>query len=344
MSTIKKVAGLAGVSIGTVSHVLSGSVPVSDRLRRKVLTAIRDLDYHPNHIARSLKTKRSRTIGMVVPDMTIPFFPRVIQGAEEAARAVGYSILAVNSGDNPARQEEVLSLLRSQRVEGILLVVAPGPASSAQIPRILESGIPVVCLDRVPGGIEIDTVCVEDREAAMMGVSHLLSLGHRRIAILTGPLTLKNEQERLAGCRAALQEAGLPAEDHLIWESTFNLDEVAALCSRMLSSLEIRPSALFATNGVTALGGLRALRACGLSTPEDIAFATFDELTAAEDIFRPSITSVVQPAYEIGHRATGILLQRIESGSNSGPRIEVRLPAQLKIRESSSTRTSRAAG
>lgn len=319
-------------------------MPVSDRLRRKVLAAIRDLDYHPNHIARSLKTNKSRTIGMVVPDMTIPFFPRVIQGAEEAARTAGYSILAVNSGDNATRQEEVLSLLRSQRVEGILLVVAPGPASIAQIPRILESGIPVVCLDRVPGGLEIDTVCVEDCLAATMGVSHLLSLGHRRIAILTGPLTLKNEQERLIGCKAAVEQAGVPVDDDLIWESTFNLDEVASFCGEMLSNQKARPSAIFATNGVTALGALRALRACGLSTPEDIAFATFDELTAAEDIFRPSITSVVQPAYEIGHRATEILLQRIESGSNSGQRIEVRLPAQLKVRESSAARPVGAAG
>lgn len=330
-------AGLAGVSIGTVSHVLSGSVPVSDRLRRKVLAAIRTLDYHPNHIARSLKTSKSRTIGIVVPDMTIPFFPRVIQGAEDAARKAGYSVLAVNSGDNPTRQNEMLSLLRSQRAEGILLVVAPGPSSLTQIPRILDSGVPLVCLDRVPGGLEVDTVCVEDREAAMMGMSHLLLLGHRRIAVLTGPLTLKNEQERLNGCKAALEEAGLTPDDNLIWEGSFDPQDIARLCRERLSNDQRRPSALFATNGVTALGALRALRACGLSTPEDIAFATFDELTA-EDIFRPSITSIVQPAFDIGYRATEILLQRIDAGSNSGSRIEVRLPAQLKIRESSAVR------
>jgi DNA-binding LacI/PurR family transcriptional regulator len=343
LSTIKKVAGLAGVSIGTVSHVLSGSVPVSERLRRKVLAAVRDLDYHPNHIARSLKTSKSLTIGIVVPDMTIPFFPRVIQGAEDAARLSGYSVLAVNSGDNATRQQEVLSLLRSQRVEGILLVVAPGPASLAQIPRVLESGIPVVCLDRVPGGLEIDTVCVEDSQAAMLGVSHLLSKGHRRIAVLTGPLTLKNEQERLDGCRAALEQAGLTLDDDLIWESTFSLSEVASTCGERLANVRPRPSALFATNGVTALGALRALRLCGLNTPEDIGFATFDELTA-EDIFRPSITSVVQPAFEIGYRATEILLQRIQAQSNSGPRIEVRLPAQLKVRESSGLLRTEGAG
>src|SRR5216684_1054638 len=117
MSTIKEIARLAGVSIGTVSHVITGSVPVSEKLRTKVRTAIDALDYHPNHVARSLKTSRTRTLGIIVPDMTIPYFPRVIRGAESAARERNYSLIAVNSDDNEARQKELLSLLRSQRVE-----------------------------------------------------------------------------------------------------------------------------------------------------------------------------------------------------------------------------------
>src|SRR6266853_473501 len=117
MSTIKEVADLAGVSIGTVSHVLTGSIPVSHRLRSKVEAAIRELDYHPNHVARSLKTSKTRTLGIIVPDMTIPYFPKVIRGAESAAAERGYTLIAVNSDDNEARQKELLSLLRSQRVE-----------------------------------------------------------------------------------------------------------------------------------------------------------------------------------------------------------------------------------
>ena len=132
MSTIKQVARLAGVSIGTVSHVITGSVPVSKRLRSKVQAAIVELGYYPNHIARSLKTNRSRTLGIIVPDMTIPFFPRVIRGAEAAALERSYSLFAVNSDDNGTRQKELLSLLRSQRVEGILLVVAKGAVSCLQ--------------------------------------------------------------------------------------------------------------------------------------------------------------------------------------------------------------------
>jgi DNA-binding LacI/PurR family transcriptional regulator len=339
MSTIKEVAELAEVSVGTVSHVISNSVPVSEELRQRVLEAIKTLDYHPNHVARSLKTRKTRTLGIVVPDMAIPFFPQVIRGAEAAATQHKYSVIAVNSDDSTTRQRDMLSLLRSQRVEGILLVIASGQGSYAQVPRLIEAGVPLVCLDRLPGGIEVDSVCVDDCAAADMGVSHLISMGHRRIAVLTGPLTLRNEQERLRGYRYALERAGIPVLDSLIWEANLHQDEVLGICKQHLLSPEQRPSALFTTNGVTGLGALRGMRACGLTTPDDLAFVTFDELTP-EDIFRPAITSVVQPAYEIGYRAADILIKRIESPDPLSPRIEVRLPATLKVRESSSLKYS----
>src|SRR5713226_3769332 len=145
MPTIKEVAGLEGVAVGTVSHVITGSVPVSEVLRRKVQAAIRELDYHPNHVARSLKTSKTRTLGIIVPDMTIPYFPKVIRGAESAARKRNYSLIAVNSDDSDSRQGELLSLLRSQRVEGILLVVAGAPAPLSQISGVIGSGIRLVC-------------------------------------------------------------------------------------------------------------------------------------------------------------------------------------------------------
>src|ERR1044071_4117336 len=139
MPTIKEVADLAGVAVGTVSHVINGSVPVSEALRRKVQAAIRQLDYHPNHVARSLKTSKTRTLGIIVPDMTIPYFPQVIRGAEAAARGRDFSLIAVNADDNNTRQKELLTLLRSQRVEGILLVLAAGPTPLTQISRIMSA-------------------------------------------------------------------------------------------------------------------------------------------------------------------------------------------------------------
>jgi DNA-binding LacI/PurR family transcriptional regulator len=323
--------------VGSVSHVISGSVPVSRILRRKVLEAIRALDYHPNHIARSLKTRSTRTLGIVVPDMTIPFFPQVIRSAESAARRHGYSLIAVNSNDDVERQGEVLSLLRSQRVEGVLLVVASGKGSGKQIQQLIRSGIPVVCVDRLPAGVQVDSVCVDDVTAAETGVAHLISRGYRKIAIITGPLTLKNEQARLRGYQIALKRAGISIDTSLIWEAKLDQQEVVQVCQRYLGSEKHKPDALFATNGVIGLGALRGMAACGLSTPEDIGFVTFDELTA-EDIFRPSITCVMQPTEQIGFRAAEILIQRIQEKKEEirTPKIEVRLPATLRIRESSS--------
>jgi LacI family transcriptional regulator len=334
MPSIKKVAEIAGVSVGTVSHVITGSVKVSEPLRLKVQDAIRKLNYHPNHVARSLKTSKTRTLGIIVPDMTISFFPQVIRGAETAARQRGYSLIAVNSDEDGDRQKELLSLLRSQRVEGILLVVAAAPTPLSQLSLILDASIPMVCLDRIPDRVPVDSVSVEDEEAAEMGVRHLIEMGARRIALVTGPPALKNERRRLQGYKQALQKAGIPINDSLIWRASLRSGDVAEVCRQGLAGLPVRPQAIFCTNGPTALGVLRLLRDQGTEIPRDIAFATFDELTV-DDLFTPSITTVVQPAYDIGFRAAQMLLDRIEGKAPAGDPITVRLPAILKVRESS---------
>jgi DNA-binding LacI/PurR family transcriptional regulator len=332
VSTIKEVAELAGVSVGTVSHVITGAVPVTEPLRKKVQEAIRKLDYHPNHIARSLKTSKTRTLGVIVPDLTISFYPKVIRGAEAAARQQGYTLIAVNSDDHADRQRELLSLLRSQRVEGILLAAAaPGSAG----PQTVEAGVPVVYLDRIPDREEVDTVSAEDLKAAEMAVQHLLDAGYRRIAIVTGPQILRNERRRLQGYREALRKAGVGYDEALVWEGNFRPEDVAAMCGPRLRDAATRPRAILCTNGPTGLGVLRAFHDCGLSTPGDVALVTFDELTL-DDLFTPAITTVVQPAYDIGFRAAQILMDRIQHrGEGTEEPVTLRLPATLRVRESS---------
>jgi len=175
-----------------------------------------------------------------------------------------------------------------------------------------------------------------------MAISHLIRLGHTQIAAISGPLTLRNEQERMRGYRQAFQRARLPVQRSLMWSGSFEQEEVARLCQNGMLRSPTRPSALFATNGVTGLAALRSLYSVGLSTPKDFAFITFDEITA-EDFFRPGITSVVQPTFDMGYRAVEVLLDRIENG-DSAPRENVRLPATISVRESSSAPLSIAAG
>jgi DNA-binding LacI/PurR family transcriptional regulator len=337
LATIKEVADLAGVSVGTVSHVITGSVPVSEPLRLKVQAAIHDLDYHPNHVARSLKTSKTRTLGIIVPDLTISFYPQLIRGAESFARRGGYSVIAVNSDDSTDRQKELLSLLRSQRVEGILLVVASGVTPVTQIAKMMDAGISVVCLDRIPDKIPVDSVSVDDAQAAELGVSHLLTMGYRKIAVFTGPMTLKNERRRLLGYRQALQRAGIPFDEKLVWRGNLRPEHAAEFCRERMRDSQLRPDAIFATNGPTGLGVLRGLRDCGMKTPEDIGFVTFDELTV-DDLFTPAISTVIQPAFEIGSRASEILLQRIGKEIEGSTLINIRLPATLRVRDSSRMR------
>lgn len=327
---------MAGVSIGTASHVVTGSVPVTSRLRKRVLAAIKTLNYQPDHIARSLRNRRTQTIGIIVPDLTISFFPKVIRGAEEAARERGYWLIAVNSDDDGTRQRELLSLLQSRRVDGILLAVAAAPAPLRQVARAMAAGIPVVSVDRLADRLMVDSVTVDDQQAVALGIEHLLSQGYRNIAIVTGPMILKNERYRLLAYKETLRRAGLPDNPHLVWEGNLRTDAVAQLCSRRLSVPGPRPDGILATNGPTALGVLQAFRDCGLRTPGDIGLVAFDELTAT-DLFSPSITTIIQPAYEIGRRAAQLLLDRIEArtGADSPPRSAVRLPARLDVRDSS---------
>ncbi len=334
--TQKELAKLAGVSSGTVSNVISGSTGVSERARQKVLEAIRVLNYQPNLIARSLKTNRTNTLGIVVPDITIPFFPKIIRGAESAARERGYFLIVLDSESSPVREAEMIALLRAQRVEGILLVAAGGEKLSPERTLSLTSGSPVVCLDRLPSDLNVDSVCVDDCGAAEMAISHLMRMGHTEIAIITGPLTLHNEQERLRGCKQALRKGGISVQPSLIWGGSFEQDQVARGCQNGLLRPAGRPSALFATNGVTGLAALRSLYAVGLSTPKDFAFATFDELTS-EDFFKPGITSVIQPTFDMGYGAVEVLLKRINKETANGPKEQVRLPATLVVRDSSGT-------
>ena len=329
-STQKELARLAGVSSGTVSNVISGAAGVSDRSRQKVLDAIKAVNYQPNLIARSLRTNRTYTLGMVIPDITVPFFPKIIRGAESAAREAGYFLSVLDSESNPTREASMLELLRSQRVEGVLLI------TSGNATPTLHAKLPIVYLDRLPQGLTVDSVCIDDHSAAEMAVTHLIERGHRRIAVITGPPTLKNEQERLHGYEQALQKAAVPLDQSLIWKASFDHAEVESLTRYGLLDPKLRPTALFATNGVTGLAAIKSIYTMGMSTPRDIACISFDELTS-EDFFRPAISSVVQPAFEIGSRAIEVLLRRIKGAEPNAVTERIRLPATLIVRESSAT-------
>jgi LacI family transcriptional regulator len=338
MANIKEIAKRAGVSIGTVSNVTTGHRQVSPALEEKVRNAIRELGYHPNHIARSLKVKQTRMLGMIIPDITNPFFPEVMRGAEDASRERQYLLVTANTDEKSEREQKVVSVLRSHRVDGLLIAVAPGRGTMAHIRNAVEDGTPTVFLDRVPPGIELDSVTVDNLKGAQDCVRHLIRLGHRDIAIITGSLALDIGRERLKGYEAALKEARLKFRRSLIFEGDFREDSGYRLGKEILLRQQ-RPTALFVCNGVMTLGVLQAMDETGVRCPADVALATFDDLPFGH-AFHPRLTCVAQPAYDLGFKGAALLIDRIE-GKLSGKSVEVRLTSELKIRESTTGQQGR---
>ena len=335
IATIKDVARQAGVSVGTVSNVLRGAASVDAELRQRIEKAISKLDYHPSHVARSLKSKQTETLGMVISDITNPFFPLLVRGAEDAASARGYFLITFNTDDRIERERQVLSLLKSRRADGVLLVVAPNNDAS-YIERLFDEGMPIVCIDRIPNSQRtFDSVCVDNVRGAQVCVQHLIMRGHTRIATITGSLELQNARDRLRGYEIALAEAGLAIDRDLILGGDFRQDSGLRRCKDLMLRHQ-RPTALFVSNAMMTIGALEALEEMGLSCPEDVAIASFDDFPNAA-VFRPRVTCVSQPCYQIGYQGADLLLQRIK-GELSGPApVTIRLEPELKIRESTGT-------
>lgn len=330
MATIKEVARRAQVSVGTVSHVLSGTVPVSKRLRERVLDVIQKLDYHPNHVARSLKIRRTKLMGMVIGNLGDPLFPPLVRGAEDAAWRENYLLITVNSGDQVERERELLKVLRSRRVDGILLA-AVTDRDADHIRALKESGVPIVCLDRDIPALGLDCVVVDNAGAARECVAHLIAAGHRRIGMLNGGLEAPIARERLDGYRKALEDASLPFDETLAECAGFDIDEGFQAAGRLLAHSD-PPTAIFAAGFTLAVGLLRALREANLRYPEDVAIAVFDDPHWSEAL-RPRLTAIRQPMYEMGRAAVELLLKRMEEPHRSRTRMVFK--TTLEIRESS---------
>ncbi len=334
MPTIVEVAERAKVSIATVSNVIRGTKRVSPALQERVKKAIRDLDYYPNELARSLKVKQTRMLAMVLPDITNPFFPEIIRGAEDCAFERGYFLMTANTDEQIGRERRIISALRSYRVDGVLLASAPGKDTS-HIQSTIQAGIAIVCLDRSVSGISTDAVLLDNVRGAQECVRHLIQVGHRRIAIVAGPKKLQTGRERLRGYEDALREADIQVDPALIFEGDFREESGYRLSKEFLRRRQ-KPSAIFVCNGVMTLGVLKAMEEIGVACPEDIALATFDDLTL-DHSFHPHLTAVVQPSYEIGARAATILMNRIEGKLGKEPSV-VRIAPTLVIRESTRAR------
>jgi LacI family transcriptional regulator len=326
--TIADVAREAGVSTTTVSHALNGTRPVADETQRRILEAVERLQYEVNSVAQSLKRNRSHAIGLLITDIGNPFFTALVRGIEDVANRAGYSVFLCNTDEDPEKELTYLRMLTRKRVDGI--VMAPTGSPSAFADKLIESGFPLVCIDRASPGALCDCVLVDNVEGARVATSHLIGLGHQRVGVISGLARVGTSAERLAGYRQALAERGIPFDERIVLEGNSRPD---GGFRRMLDLLDAPspPTALFVTNNLMTLGALGALGTRGVRVPDDLALIGFDDFDWAT-ILRPRLTAVAQPTYEIGEIAAGMVLDRIRGDAVGGPR-QVVLHTRLIVRE-----------
>lgn len=334
MSTIKDVAALAGVSFTTVSHVLNDTRPVSADARRRVLAAVEEIGYLPSAVARSLRKSETKIVGVLVPNVQNPFFAELVCGVEECCRLAGFSVFLCNSDNDPKRQQQYMRTLLEKRVDGLLLSSAGDDDSLARIFKL--ASVPSVTVDRLVPGARADRVSVHNQQGAYNAVQHLLELGHRRIACISGPAEFEVTRERIEGWRRALLEQGITPDESLVIESDFSSPGGYETARRLLRAQAEAPGAepvtgIFASNDMMAIGVLRAAAELGVKVPHELSVVGFDDVELSRYVF-PALTTVGCSIKQLGHEAGRVLIERIE---NPGAQLkDVLLTPRLVVRES----------
>lgn len=337
-ATIRDVAKLAGVSVATVSAVINGKGVVSEKLTRQVRRAIEALNYHPDHVARSLRVQRTHILGMVMPQIASPFFAEVLRGAEDLARQQGYSILICNSREDANQEESQLSTLLSRRVDGILLAAEDVHFAYH---RLFPSHFPLVLFDRIPAGFTGTAVTTDNTAASFEATNHLIQLGHRRIALIAGREGISTAEERVEGFRRAMNQAGLVVQEQYFTRGNFKM-QGGWECGLELMKLPAPPTAIFSHNYEMTLGLMRALAETGAQCPKQVSVVGFDDFVVGMNgfswatMFSTKPTCVAQPSYELGRKAVELLLKKIQrtAGADEPEEGIIRLRAELRIRES----------
>ncbi len=331
--TLEEIAKLAGVSRSTVSRVVNDHPNVREPVRERVWQVVRKAGYQPHAAARSLVTRRTRIVGVIIPEavttlFTDPFFAHLLCGITQTCNSQRYYLMLSLFNDPVGPEEMYRRVVRSGHLEGV--VVASTRADDPLIARLLHDSVPLVMVGRHPddrvGYVDIDNVA-----AARMAVEHLARLGHSRIATITGPLNMTSAEDRLTGYQQALESQRLPVDEALVVEGNFTEASGAAAARRLLSR---SVTAIFAASDIMALGALKVIREADLRVPEDVALVGFDDLPVASAL-QPALTTVRQPIEQMGSMAADLLLSLLENPPEEpAPAHRIVLPAKLVVRES----------
>ena len=324
--SLDDISKATGFFVATVSRVLSNSdYPVRDATRQRVLQAAQEMGYQPNLSARSLRTDKTDTIGIVVDDIMSPFAPPIVRGIQDCLAAHDISSLVVNSDWNPEREHAAIGSLLSRPVDGIIFVEYSHRARHAALER---SQKPHLFVHRLFGTPIRNSVVPDDEYGAALAVRHLIALGHSRVGFINGPANWHNAFGRFTGYRNELEEHGIPFDPALVQPGDWEFDSGYAAAEALLQ-LANSPTAVFAANDLMALGAIYAFRDVDLEIPRDMAVVGYDNRDFSR-IFRPQITTVNMPVYEMGHKAAELLVMQIAGGGSVD---EVKVKGRLVVRE-----------
>ncbi len=334
MATLRDVAKKARVSVSTVSRVINKEPLVKEKTREKVEAAIAELGYLPNRVAQRLRSinVKNKLIGLVLPDIQNPFYVDVVRGVEEAAYRQNFAVMIGNFSQDEQKEKIFLEILQSESVDG--LIVAPARGRDQHILKVMENGYPVVCIDRGLVGVDVDIVKVNNEEGAFGAIEYLIRLGHTRIAHITGHPNIPTTRERTAGYEAAMAKHGVEIDPDLVRNSDSSYPSGAVLMQELLDLAE-PPTAVFTANNLITLGALKTIHENELDIPGDISIVGFDDMYWSMSL-NPPLTAVRQSGYDIGKRATDLLVQRIAHPLRSTS--SVVLDTELMVRQSCKAR------
>lgn len=329
MSSIREVAERAGVSLGTVSNVLNHPEIVAETTRQRVQSVIDELGFVRNGSAHQLRAGHSRHLGLVVLDVTNPFFTEVARGVEDAANEAGYVVILCNSDDSLEKENRYLRVLEEQRSAGIL--ITPLQNDVGYLQRLRRQEMAIVLLDRPSRARDLCSVAVDDVLGGELATRHLLELGHRCIAFISGPLNIRQCAERRRGMRRAVKASGLDP-DQVIVEipAAAQNSSSGEKCVEVLLSDSRKPTAAFCANDLIALGVMRGLIQRGVKVPDEMALVGYDDVEFAS-VLSPALTSIRQPKYQLGRAAAELLLEEI-SGTEEHQHKQITYQPELIVR------------
>ncbi|HEY1054589.1 MAG TPA: LacI family DNA-binding transcriptional regulator [Emticicia sp.] len=330
--TIKDIAKALNLSTSTVSRALRGSYEINPETKKLVLEYAEKMNYHPNPIALSLKENRSRAIGVIVPEIANNFFSQAINGIEAVAYNRGYHVVIFQSHESYARERSNIQHLVGRKVDGVLISLSGETTDVSHLQEIQKRGVPLVVFDRISNEIEANKVIADNFQGAFQATEHLIRSGRKRIAHITSPSLLYTTNERLEGYKAALEKYEIPFDTNLVRYCGFAPEEARQVIFELLDTQ--KPDAIFTASDRLALDSFAAVKAKGINIPEQVAFIGFTNLQVAH-LLDPPLSTVVQPAFEIGKTAAEMLLDTINNKQNTATVKTIKIPTEVNLRTSS---------